>query len=257
MDYLFISVSSAIIPTWFLLWWFWRSDKFTQPPRLIWNTFFLSLASIVPAYLLSQLLSPFVRTQTNEIDAAVFEALFQVAIPEEFAKFCVLFFYCARQNLFKNPMDGVVYGATASMGFAVFENVVFAIDSNIPTASMRAGTSIIGHCALGIIMGSFITLHEISKRYYKEKIVSRGQLSYFLGMAILVPIFIHTFYEAPLFLLEERYNSPLFLIEKRLELPPHVLSFISILAIFSAVLIAFKVVRFVFHKQKILESTTS
>ena len=44
--------------------------------------------------------------------------------------FLVLYYFILREKEFNEPMDGIVYGVTASLGFATLENIdyVFNID---------------------------------------------------------------------------------------------------------------------------------
>ena len=207
-----ITISAAVIPALFLMWWFWKNDRFPEPPRVVWNTFFFGIVIIAPVLVISQLLAPLVEMQTNPWFAAVAEALFQAAIPEDLAKFCVLFFYCARRTHFNDPMDGIVYGAAASMGFAAFENVLYVLEGGLDVALMRALTAVPAHCANGIIMGYFIALFELSRRDARG--VRRGQRigwgnTLYLVIAIAIPVLLHTLYDFPLMLLGKEFDPSL------------------------------------------------
>ena len=212
MTNLIISVSAAVIPALLLMWWFWKSDRFPEPRDVVWKTFRLGIYIIPPVLLISQLLAPLVAIQTDPLLAAIAEALFQAAIPEDLAKFCVLFFYCARRTHFNEPMDGIVYGAAASMGFAAFENVLYVLEGGLDVALMCALTAVPGHCAHGIIMGYFIALFELSRRDRRgtrnEKLV-KWEESKYLVIALALPILLHTLYDFPLMLLDKAFDSSL------------------------------------------------
>ena len=53
-------------------------------------------------------------------------------------------------------MDGIVYGATAALGFAAFENALYVWDGGWVTALLRAVTSVPMHAACGAILGYFV-----------------------------------------------------------------------------------------------------
>ena len=61
-----------------------------------------------------------------------------------------------RSNAFNEVMDGIVYTAVASLGFATVENVLYALTRGLGTILLRAVTSVPGHALLGGIMGYYL-----------------------------------------------------------------------------------------------------
>lgn len=208
MTGLIISVSAAVIPALFLMNYFQKNDRFPEPTRVVWTTFFLGIAIIPPIIIVAQLFTPLVAAQTNPWLASIYQAFFQAALPEDLAKFCVLFFYCAARTHFNEPMDGIVYGAAASMGFAAMENVLYVLDGGLDVALMRALTAVPAHCANGIIMGYFIALFELSRRDATGSRVRWGDMKYLIP-AIVIPVLCHTLYDFPLMLLEKDFDPSL------------------------------------------------
>jgi hypothetical protein len=83
------------------------------------------------------------------------------AAVEEGFKFLVLWFYSARHDAFDEPMDGIVYGVAASLGFAALENVGYVLATDLlgagaSTAAARAVTAVPAHAAFGVLMGACI-----------------------------------------------------------------------------------------------------
>ena len=208
MTGLVISVSAAVIPALVLMRWFWKNDRFPEPSDVVWKTFRLGIYIVFPVIVVAQLLAPLVELQTDPWAAAIAQAFFQAALPEDIAKFCVLYFYCAARTHFNEPMDGIVYGAAASMGFAAFENVLYVLDGGLDVALMRAVTAVPGHCAHGIIMGYFIALFELSRRDRRGTRVKWGETQY-LVIAVAWPILLHTLYDFPLMLLDKKFDPSL------------------------------------------------
>lgn len=216
MTNLIISVSAAVIPALLLMRWFWKNDRFPEPTRVVWVTFFLGIAIIPPVIVIAQWMAPLVvmigDVQADPWMAAIAEALFQAAIPEDLTKFCVFFIYCARRTHFNEPMDGIVYGAAASMGFTAFENVLYVLQGGLDVALMRAITAVPFHCANGIIMGYFIALFELSRRDIRgdRKSIRWNQCQVlYLGLAVTIPILLHTFYDFPPMLLDNVFDPSL------------------------------------------------
>ncbi len=96
---------------------------------------------------------------------SAFTAFVVAAVVEEFLKFTVLWWFAARRDAFDEPMDGIVYGAAASLGFAAIENVLYVFGrwssgggagGAFGLALVRALTAVPTHASCGIIMGACI-----------------------------------------------------------------------------------------------------
>jgi RsiW-degrading membrane proteinase PrsW (M82 family) len=86
-------------------------------------------------------------------------------------------------------MDGVVYGAVASLGFATLENVLYVTATGFAVAVMRALTAVPAHAFLGAIMGYYVGR---AKFHANER--TRAHT-----MAYLVPTVLHGLYDYPAF----------------------------------------------------------
>jgi RsiW-degrading membrane proteinase PrsW (M82 family) len=182
-----LGVAAALVPGLLLLWYFVKRDRFPEPPGLVWKTFGFGFLIIIPVIPLEFLLRwPF-------LDAASLPAkalglgLIGAALPEEALKLAVLVWYCARKDAFDEPMDGIVYGAAVSLGFATFENVLYVAGGGLGTALLRAFTAVPGHAALGAIMGCYIGLARF--------LPHRRRL--YMGLAFVVPVALHGLYDYP------------------------------------------------------------
>ena len=111
------------------------------------------------------------------------------AIPEEFFGHQVLRKRVAPHKDFDEPMDGVVYGAVASLGFATIENFTVLFDQGLGTALMRAFTAVPAHAAFGAIMG-----YTFARRHFAGK--SNG----LFGPAVWLSILLHGVYNWMLFI---------------------------------------------------------
>ncbi len=182
--------TSAIAPSLILVWFFHARDAFPEPPKVLWTTFFLGMVIVAPvllfawpAYLLAQ-----------EIDAALIHgfvaAFFGAAIPEEVFKLLVLWGYSMRRVEFDEPMDGIVYGATASLGFATLENVIYVSGEGGSVAILRAFTAVPGHAFLGAIMGYYAGRARFAE--------GRDERRALLLKALVIPILLHGAYDFPL-----------------------------------------------------------
>ena len=196
-----IALILAILPSALILRYFLKRDAFPEPRGAIAKTFAWGVASIIPAVILALILISIVPgvsagdTGGAFVRAAVI-AFFGAAIPEELFKFAVLFFYCRRLSDFDEPMDGIVYGVTASLGFATLENVLYVFDGGIGIAIMRGFTAVPGHALFGAIMGFYFGLAHF--------LPGRRRLYW---AAYLLPVLLHGLYNTPLLALESNVSG--------------------------------------------------
>jgi len=188
-----VSFIAAIFPALYILREFRKRDIFPEPPRVIWTTFGLGILCIIPALFLAVVITIIIPPPQDMILSGLHAAFLQAAIPEELAKFAVLYIYCARQSHFDEPMDGLVYGVTASLGFAAFENVVYVLDGGLGVALMRALTAVPSHGLDGAIMGYFIAFH-IFLPFHKAR---------YLALSLAMPILLHGLYDFPLMIMRD------------------------------------------------------
>ncbi len=151
-----IPLVMALVPSLLLMWYFHARDAYPEPPRVLWATFGLGVLSIIPTlvfalptiFLLREIPAPFAQGFVS--------AFLSAAIPEELFKFLVLYLYCIRHPEFNEPMDGVVYGVAASLGFATLENVLYVSQYGAGNAILRAFTAVPMHAFCGALMGYFV-----------------------------------------------------------------------------------------------------
>ncbi|WNG19704.1 PrsW family intramembrane metalloprotease [Cystobacter fuscus] len=155
--------AAAALPPMLLLWYVHSRDKDPEPRGLLWRTFFWGVALCVPvipvAFGVHELAVRWGwRMQTW--DMALLLAFLGIALPEQCFRLLVLRLYVWNKPAFDEPLDGVVYGATVSLGFATLENLFYVIvlsDEVGPgLAMLRAVTSIPQQAFIGIILGAFV-----------------------------------------------------------------------------------------------------
>jgi RsiW-degrading membrane proteinase PrsW (M82 family) len=148
-----VTAISAIVPSLLLIWYFWARDVQREPGRVLWATFGFGVLSIIPTLMVEIPVGMLLKRVHDPIGHGALEAFFVAAGPEEFFKLLVLLLYCDRQKEFDEPMDGIVYGAAASIGFATLENVLYVAGGGLGLALIRALTAVPGHAFLGAILG--------------------------------------------------------------------------------------------------------
>ncbi|MEZ5934704.1 MAG: PrsW family glutamic-type intramembrane protease [Alphaproteobacteria bacterium] len=183
----------ALAPALLLLWYFTSRDLYPEPRRLIWITFALGFGAAAPTALIGEIFFyPFADRADNPWIASAILAFPIVGGIEELSKFAVLYIFCRRWNDFDEPMDGLVYGVAASLGFAAIENWSYVYDSGLETALWRAISAVPFHAMAGAIMGYYFGLAHFIP----------NQRRFYLALALLIPIVLHGAYDYPLILQE-------------------------------------------------------
>jgi RsiW-degrading membrane proteinase PrsW (M82 family) len=175
-----LSAACALLP--FVLSFAWlffvrRFDRVRpEPVWLVIATFLLGGLAIVPAALAEMglsMLSPWLDPGLATLGGQVFAlplsiAVFTVAVGavEETAKYAAAWSLARHRKEFDEPVDGIVYGCAAALGFAAVENIkYFALGrmSGVVIA-MRAFETVPAHMFFGAIWGYGMGLKLVSRR---------------------------------------------------------------------------------------------
>lgn len=185
----FLHIFAALIPAIVILIYVYKQDKFPEPKKIVFKTFLFGCATVLAIDLFIPVLDNFSETNFTGNTYYFFDSFIRAAFLEEFFKSVVIIFFCTRKSVFDEPMDGIVYGVAASLGFAAYENIdyvkYFAEKTSILDISLiRTFSAVPMHALCGVIMGFFITLSIFNKK--------NNYL--FLVLAIFVPVGMHGLY---------------------------------------------------------------
>mgnify|MGYP002730088708 CR=1 FL=1 len=192
----FIVLITALLPVAILLIAIYHKDKAApEPAGQLVKAFVFGVISAGLAIVLSTLLEVAgLYSQWDPYNVnGVRMAFFGAAVPEETAKLFMLWLLLRRNRFFDENMDGIVYAAFVSLGFAAIENVSYLFsepESFLSVGIMRACTSIPGHFCFGIIMGYYYSLAT-----FGNKATLRNKI-----FVWLIPVMAHGFYDAILFI---------------------------------------------------------
>ena len=161
----------SFTPGLFWLWFFLRLDKIRpEPRRLIALTFLLGCVATVPAGLGNYLFGAERLLDAGlgrepELVSVVTAMLLVVGPVEELCKFGAVRLGAYRSLYFDEPMDGLVYAAAASLGFASLENFTYVLMYGPAVMLLRAPLSTVAHLVFGSIWGQALgQYHSGGKR---------------------------------------------------------------------------------------------
>ena len=198
--------TAAVAPALLILWLVVAAGERPGSPAKVWTAFFLGAASIP---LLGLTLTPFMSLLTapeNPWIAQGLHSLLGVALPEETVKILVITMVSAWRKPFTDPMDTVIYGAAAGLGFAAYENLAYLVqhaDMWQSLAALRSILTVPFHGALGIIAGAYLAIARSgtalgAHRHHRDwaRITS--------GIRVLAgPVGLHAAFDFPLLTLQK------------------------------------------------------
>jgi RsiW-degrading membrane proteinase PrsW (M82 family) len=198
--------AAAVAPALLILWLVIAAGERPGSPAKVWIAFFLGAASIS---LLGPVRAPFALifgTPENPWLAQALRSVFAIAAPEEIVKIVVIVAVSARRRPFADPMDTVIYGAAAGLGFAAYENLAYLVQHAEIWRSLAALRSVLTvpfHGALGVIAGAYLAIARSgtalgAHRHHRDwaRISSRM-------LILLAPLGLHAGFDFPLLTLQQ------------------------------------------------------
>jgi len=198
--------TAAVAPALLMLWLVIAAGDRPGPAARVWTAFFLGAASIS---LLGAVRAPFASmagAPENPWFALALHSIFGVAAPEETLKVLVIVAVSARRRPSADPMDTIVYGAAAGLGFAAYENLAYLVQHAEIWRSLAALRSVLTvpfHGALGIIAGAYLAIARSgtalgAHRHHRD----RARIaSWFL--ILFAPLALHAGFDFPLLTLRQ------------------------------------------------------
>ncbi|MBP3853894.1 MAG: PrsW family intramembrane metalloprotease, partial [Erysipelotrichaceae bacterium] len=152
----FLTILAAVIPAVFLLYKVYQYDRTEkEPTSLIVSLVMLGVLSTFCAIATEQfgigLLSNIFAQ--DSILFRFFMFFFVVGLSEEGFKFLFLKRRTWNDPNFDTTYDGIIYAVAVSLGFALFENIMYVGRFGLEVAAVRAVTAIPGHACFSVFMG--------------------------------------------------------------------------------------------------------
>lgn len=188
---------TALLPIAILLYYIYHRDKKSlEPTGQLVKAFFYGILSVPLSFCMSTplgLIGVF-PTEVTSILGSVSTAFFGAAIPEEIAKFIMLWLLLRKNPYFDEKMDGIVYAVFVSLGFAALENIMYIFSNEEAYLSVgiaRAIFAVPGHFCFGILMGYY---YSLAKFYPKTPTKNKV-------LILAAPIIVHGLYDSILFII--------------------------------------------------------
>ena len=176
-----IILSVAIAPGLALFSYFYlRNQISSEPSRTLFHTFLYGAILTFPILFIQHVFEVEQIMQSFFIRNVLFTSML-----EEFFKWFILVMAIYQHVEFDDPYDGILYGASISLGFATVENILYLLTYGLDTAFLRALMPVSSHAIFGVVMGYYLG---------RAKFAISGTSKPLLFVALLVPLGLHMMY---------------------------------------------------------------
>lgn len=187
----------AVIPGLLIIIYVYGKDKVEKEPKgLIFKLMFFGILSCIAAGYIEafedSLLPDYPK---GSLEFALQTSFLEAALVEELVKYTALRTGSWKHPSFNYRFDGIVYGVSAAVGFAIYENIMYVASYGFETAVVRAFTAVPLHAFCGVFMGVF---YSYSKK--SDILGQNGKRRLFTFLSLIVPMLIHGTYDTLAFL---------------------------------------------------------
>jgi len=183
------AVLIAFIPGFLWVWYFYKKDIHEPEPKLyILKVFFYGALTVFPAAAMERiiLLTYPNRQIPSEYFSLLLFAIFAIGLVEEFWKYTAVRYSVYHTREFDEyPMDGLIYGVTAGLGFAALENLFYTVSFGVGTGVVRGVVTCLAHASFSGIVGYNLGLAKMNP--LREK--------YFIVRGLVLASILHGIYD--------------------------------------------------------------
>lgn len=169
----------AVAPAIALVFFIYSFDKYEKEPiSLLLKIFFWGAFSVIPIIFVEDILMSF--NIFSGLSSAFYISFIVAGFTEEFFKRLVVMKTAFNTSYYSEKLDGIVYSAIASLGFAAVENIMYVAISfkdDISVGITRAFLSVPAHMLFGVTMGYYLSLSKYAqspkekKKYYSKSLI--------------------------------------------------------------------------------------
>ncbi|MBM7661221.1 RsiW-degrading membrane proteinase PrsW (M82 family) [Bacillus mesophilus] len=183
-------ITAGIAPGVALLSYFYLKDQYdSEPVSMVVRTFIFGAILVFPIMFIQ-----YVLTEEQVIHSPLMQSFLAAGLLEEFFKWFILFFIAYKHVEFDEIYDGIVYGASVSLGFATAENIIYLFAHGVDIAMGRALLPVSSHALFGVIMGYYLGKSKFTFGSVKKR---------FLLWSLMIPFILHGLYNFIIYSIEE------------------------------------------------------
>ena len=174
-------ISAGIAPGLAMMSYLYLKDRYdSEPLSMVFRVFIFGAMLVFPIMFIQYVL----KVEGIFVDH-ILRAFFATSLLEEFFKWFVLIYIVYQHTEFDEPYDGIIYGASVSLGFATVENILYLLANGVEFAFARALLPVSSHALFGVIMGYYMGKGKFSETKKKS----------FILLALILPFTLHGIYD--------------------------------------------------------------
>lgn len=178
---MFILLTVAIAPGLALFSYFYLRKQIAKEPSItLFHTFLYGAIMTFPILFIQH-----VFDEENVFSNYFIRNVIFTSGLEEFFKWLILLIAIYRHIKFEDTYDGILYGASISLGFATVENILYLLNYGTEVAILRALLPVSSHALFGVVMGYY---------FGRAKFAEEPNKNNFLFIAFLAPYCLHFVY---------------------------------------------------------------
>lgn len=147
-----------------------------EPTRLLVRTFVMGALATIPAGLIE---APFRGLVTNQpsLPVMLLASIFTIGLVEEYLKYWAVKRAVYGHEEFNEPVDGVIYAVTVGLGFAAFENVLYAMSYGLWVGLTRGVITSIVHASFSGIVGYAMGVAKFAPKAARQVMIWRALIT--------------------------------------------------------------------------------
>ena len=185
----------ASIPIILMCVFIYKKDNDKEPTKILRKLFIFGVLSIVPIIILELVTDKIIVLDNNNPIMLFINVFVTVGLIEEGIKWVIVNKTVFNDIEFNHAYDAIIYAVFVSLGFALIENILYVISSDIKVALLRGITTIPAHTFNAIIMGYFLGKAKQEDYNNNDKLSKK-----YMFLSLLVPILCHSLYDFLIFM---------------------------------------------------------
>lgn len=143
----------SFLPGVLWVYYFYLKDRYEPEPKiLVQRAFIYGAVAVIPAGLVEYPFHRLLAAPPNLLSLLVVTVVV-VGFTEEYLKYLAAQAAVWRTGELNEVVDGIIYSVAAALGFAAFENLLYATTFGIPTTALRTVVTSIAHASFSGITG--------------------------------------------------------------------------------------------------------
>ncbi len=180
---------SSITPVIIFLFLVYHRDHINVPIKLLIYCFLGGFLAYFSAFIFELIGMIFINQISNHFLNTFGRSFLNAALPEELAKFSILYLIIWKKNSFDHYYSGIIYAVFVSLGLALIENITYLYQHGLNIAVTRAVLAVPMHGFCAVIMGYYFS---------KAKFGTPEERRKYLRKSFFIPIIFHGSYDFPL-----------------------------------------------------------